>query len=124
METIKWLHVSFAALSGSGFFARGILMLRDSPWLRARVVKIIPHVVDTLLLLSAIVLASQWGWAALQLPWLLAKIAALLVYITLGFVALRAGRQKVVRITAWVVAMFVFAYIVAVAVRKNPWPFF
>lgn len=124
METVKWLHVSCALLSGGGFFARGILMLRDSPWLQARVVKIVPHVVDTLLLLSAIALATQWGWAALQMPWLLAKIVALLVYIALGVVALRAGRSKAQRTVAWCAAMLVFAYIVAVALSKNPWPIF
>jgi uncharacterized membrane protein SirB2 len=122
METIKWLHVSCAVLSGGGFFARGILMLRDSAWLQARLVKVVPHVVDTLLLLSAIALASQWGWAALQLPWLLAKIVALLVYIALGVVALRAGRTKTQRAVAWCAALLVFAYIVAVALSKNPWP--
>lgn len=120
MDAIKWLHVGCAVLSGSGFFARGILMLRESSWLQARVVKIAPHLVDTLLLVSAIILASQWGWAALQMPWLLAKVIALLIYIALGMLALRAGHRKSVRVFAWVAALLVFAYIVAVAVSKNP----
>ncbi len=124
MESIKWLHVACALLSGSGFFTRGILMIREPAWLQVRMVKIIPHVVDTLLLVSAIVLASQWGWAALQEPWLLAKIVALLVYIGLGMVALRLGRSKRVRVVAWLAAMFVFVYIVSVAVNKNPLAFF
>lgn len=124
MESIKWLHVACALLSGSGFFTRGILMIREPAWLQVRMVKIIPHVVDTLLLVSAIVLASQWGWAALQEPWLLAKIVALLVYIGLGMVALRLGRSKCVRVVAWLAAMFVFVYIVSVAVNKNPLAFF
>jgi uncharacterized membrane protein SirB2 len=120
MEAIKWLHVGCAVLSGSGFFVRGILMMRDSALLQARVVKITPHIIDTLLLVSAILLASQWGWAALQMPWLLAKIIALLVYIGLGMLALRVGRTKAVRVSAWCAAMLVFAYIVATAVSKNP----
>jgi uncharacterized membrane protein SirB2 len=123
MEAIKWLHVGCAVLSGSGFFVRGILMMRDSALLQARVVKVSPHIVDTLLLLSAIVLASQWGWAALQMPWLLAKIIALLVYIGLGVVALRAGRAKTVRVLAWSAAMLVFAYIVSAALSKTPFPY-
>jgi uncharacterized membrane protein SirB2 len=122
MESIKFVHVVCAVLSGSGFFVRGILMLRESSYLQTRALKITPHVVDTLLLLSAIILASQWGWAALQMPWLLAKIIALLLYIVLGVVALRAGRSKPVRVAAWLAAMLVFAYIVAVAVSKSPAP--
>jgi len=124
MESIKWLHVACAVLSGGGFFIRGILMMRESVWLQARMVKIAPHVVDTVLLASAIILASQWGWAALQLPWLLAKIVALLAYIGLGVVALRAGRNKQVRVLAWLAAMLVFVYIITVAMSKNPLVFF
>lgn len=120
MEQVKLLHVACALLSISGFVARGLLMLLDSHWLQARLVKIAPHVVDTVLLISAIVLASQWGWAALQMPWLLAKIIALLAYIGLGSVALRAGRPKVIRVSAWLGALLTVAYIVAVAVTKEP----
>ena len=120
MEQIKLLHVACAFLSIGGFFLRGVLMLNNSGWLHARVVKIAPHVVDTVLLISAIILASQWGWSALQMPWLLAKIIALLVYIGLGSMALRAGRPKSVRISAWLAALVTVAYIVAVAVTKNP----
>jgi uncharacterized membrane protein SirB2 len=124
MDIIKLIHVSTALLSISGFVARGILMMRGSALLQARWVKVLPHVNDTLLLASAIFLASQWGWAALQLPWLLAKIVALLVYIALGMVALRAGRTKAVRVLTWLAAVLVFAYIVAVARSKSPLIFF
>lgn len=99
-------------------------MLRGSPLLQVRWVKVLPHLNDTLLLASAILLATQWGWAALQLPWLLAKIVALLVYIALGVVALHAGHSRSVRVSAGLAALLVFAYIVGVAVSKNPWLFF
>lgn len=124
MESIKWLHVTCALFSGGGFFIRGILMMRESAWLQARMVKIVPHAVDTVLLISAVALASQWGWAALQLPWLLVKIVALLAYIGLGVVALRTGRSKQIRVLAWLAAMLVFVYIITVAVTKDPLMFF
>ena len=119
MATVKIIHVVCALLSISGFAGRGILMIKESALLRARWLKIAPHVVDTLLLVSAIVLASQWGLAALDLSWLWAKVIALLLYIALGVIALRAGRTKAIRVTAWFAAMAVFAYIVAVAISKN-----
>ena len=68
MEAVKGLHVLCALLSISGFAGRGILMLKGSALLSARWLKIAPHIVDTLLLLSALVLAGQWGVAALDLP--------------------------------------------------------
>ena len=66
MEAIKWIHIACVLLSGAGFFVRGILVARDSVFMSARPVKVLPHIVDTLLLFSGIVLASQWGWAVFQ----------------------------------------------------------
>lgn len=120
MEFIKILHVSCALLSISGFIARGVLMIKASPWLEARFVKTAPHFVDTLLLASGIILASQWGWAVLQQPWLVAKVIALLAYIGLGMLALHGERDKAGRIISWLLAILLFAYILAVALSKNP----
>jgi uncharacterized membrane protein SirB2 len=120
MDTVKTIHVICALLSISGFIGRGLLMVKGSPLLTARWVKVPPHIIDTALLTSAIFLASQWGWSALQLPWLLAKIMALLMYIILGSLALRPGRSQSVRISAWLAAIATFAYIVSVALTKNP----
>jgi uncharacterized membrane protein SirB2 len=119
MGTLKTIHVTFAALSFSGFFIRGIWMLRDSPLLKQRWVRIAPQVVDTVLLASAIALAVQWRLSPLDQPWLMAKIIALVVYIGVGLVALRLGRTKTVRAAAWVLGMLIFAYIVSVAVTRS-----
>ena len=120
MELVKIIHVACALLSILGFTARGIMMLRDSAMLQMRVFKIAPHIIDTLLLASAIWLAVQYGLSPGDNPWLMAKIIALLVYIGLGTVALKRGKTKQIRIIAWLAAMSVFAYIVAVAVTKSP----
>ena len=120
MEIIKTIHVVCALLSISGFVGRGILMIKGSPLLRARWVKVSPHIIDTVLLVSAIMLASQWGWSALQMPWLLAKIVALLIYIGFGMLALRPGHSQAIRMISWLAAIMTFAYIVSVAITKNP----
>jgi len=119
MELLKTIHVACALLSISGFMIRGILMLRDSAMLQMRLIKIAPHIIDTLLLGSAIWLAVQYGLSPGDNPWLLAKIIALLVYIGLGTVALKRGKTKQIRIMAWLAALLVFAYIVVVAVTKS-----
>ncbi len=120
MVTLKIIHVTCALLSISGFVGRGILMIRDSSLLRARWVKVLPHINDTVLLISAIMLASQWGWSALQMPWLMAKIIALLLYIAFGTLALRPGRSQSARTLSWLAAIVTFAYIVSVAITKKP----
>ena len=120
MGTLKTLHVAFAALSFAGFFIRGIWMLKDSPLLTRRWVKISPQVVDTVLLVSAIALAVQMRFSPMAQPWLMAKIIALLVYIGVGLVALRFGGTKRIRLAAWLFGLLVFLYIVSVAMSKSP----
>jgi len=119
MGTLKTMHVTFAALSFAGFFIRGIWMLRDSPLLKQRWVKIAPQVVDTVLLVSAVALAVRIHLSPLAQSWLMAKIIALVVYIGVGLVALRFGRTKSVRAFAWLLGMVIFSYIVSVAVSKS-----
>ena len=117
---LKTVHVACVAASYLLFFVRGIWMIRDSPMLRHRWVKILPHVNDTLLLAAAIALA----WMLRQYPfvhgWLTAKVLGLAAYIALGMLALRPGRAKAARVSAWIAAQIAFAYIVMVAITKNP----
>ncbi len=119
---VKYLHVSCAALSYAGFVARGILMMRAAPMLQTPWIRIVPHIVDTGLLASAIALAVMSQRYPFVEPWLTAKVLALLVYIGVGTVALRRGRTRRGRITAWIIAQLVFIYIAAVAVTRSVVP--
>lgn len=118
---LKYLHVSCVVASGLGFFLRGILMLRGSPLLDVHWVRIAPHLVDTLLLGSAIGLVAVTGQYPWVVSWVAAKIAGLLVYIGLGTMALRRGRTREQRMVWWFAALISFAYIVSVAVARDPW---
>ena len=121
--TLKFLHVGSVAASYALFFLRGVWMMRGSPLLSQRWVKVVPHVVDTVLLLSAIMLAVLLRQYPFVAPWVTAKVVALVIYIVLGTVALKRGRSRGVRIVAWIAAQCVFGYIVAVALTRNPLPF-
>jgi uncharacterized membrane protein SirB2 len=50
----------------------------------------------------------------------MAKIVGLVAYIALGMVALRPGLPTPIRATGWIAALATFAYIVSVAITKNP----
>lgn len=117
------LHVGCAALSIAGFGARGALMLAGSPWLQARFVRVAPHVVDTVLLASAVWLAWFLGQVPFVNAWITAKVLALLAYIVLGAIALKRGRTRTVRSAAFAGAVAAAAYIVAVALTRDatPW---
>ncbi|MBI4754980.1 MAG: SirB2 family protein [Betaproteobacteria bacterium] len=117
---VKHLHVGCVVLSGLGFALRGIWMALGSPMLNRRWVRIVPHVVDTVLLGSALTLIVLLGQYPFVDGWLTAKILGLLAYIGLGTVALRRGRSRRVRVAAWLAAMAIFGYIVSVALVRAP----
>lgn len=117
---VKYLHVSCVIVSVTGFFLRGWLTFTGSPVMNQRWLKWAPHANDTLLLAAAIGLAAMSGQYPLVDSWLTAKIAGLLAYILLGMVALKPGRPREVRITAWLAALAVFGYVVSVALTRNP----
>ena len=118
--TVKTLHQTAVALSLAGFFARGLGGLGGAAWVQSRAAKSVPHVVDTVLLLSALALAWMLRLNPLTTPWLAAKIVALLVYIVLGMVALNPQRALKLRAVAWLAALASFGYIVSVALTKSP----
>ncbi|MDP1997071.1 MAG: SirB2 family protein [Gallionella sp.] len=120
---LKHIHVSCAVISFALFFLRGIWSFNGSPIMRQRWVKIVPHVVDTLLLVSALALAFTVQQYPFVDGWLTAKFFGLVLYILLGTIALKYGKTKAVRVYAWLAALAVFAYIVLVAKQHNPLPF-
>jgi uncharacterized membrane protein SirB2 len=121
---IKTVHQGAVALSVAGFFARGAAALAGAAWVRGRLARTLPHIVDSVLLASALMLAWMLRLTPGNAPWLTAKIVGLLAYIGLGVVALRPGRPMPVRAAAWVAALAVVGWIVSVALLKDPLGFF
>lgn len=124
--TVDWLlkvHLTSAMLSLTGFIARGVWMIRSSPKLRAPLTRVLPHVIDTVLLLSGLWLAFRLRLSPLQHVWFAAKLSGVLAYIGLGAVALRYGRTRTVRTMAWCGALAVFIYVLSVALTHRPMPF-
>lgn len=118
-SAFKHIHLLTVALSLGLFTLRGIWMLLDSDKLQKRWVKIVPHIIDTLLLVSAIGLMFQISQYPFADSWLTAKLLGLIAYIVLGTIALKRGKTKGTRVIALVAAFGVIAYIVGVAIRHN-----
>ena len=91
---IKILHMSLASISVLGFLLRGILKINESPIVDKKLVRVLPHVIDTFLLLTAIMLVAMSGLYPWVAPWVGAKIVGLLVYIGLGVVVMRTARTR------------------------------
>ena len=120
---LKHVHIACAVLSITGYLVRGVWMMRESPWLQKKWVRVAPHIIDTILLGSAILLTLQIRQYPFVHGWLTAKVLALLAYIVIGAIGLKYGRTRKIRITAWLVAIAIFLYIVLVAVTRQVLPF-
>jgi len=116
---IKHLHVTAAALSIIFFVIRAYWSVTENGMLKKKFVKIAPHIIDTVLLVAAILLSMMLGAAAAQ-PWVLTKIVLLIVYIGVGTIAIKRGRTPTTRAVAAIIAVAVFIYIVGVALRHHP----
>lgn len=123
IDGLRHLHMLMAGLSILGFLLRGGWAWRMPRLLKRKPVKILPHVIDTLLLASAIALLFAYGWNPFVQGWLVAKIVLLIVYIGLGLVALKPWYGAAVRVPAFVAAVAVFAWIYAIASAHAVVPF-
>jgi len=118
---LKHLHMTCVGLSLLGFVLRGVWMMTGSDRLKARATRVLPHMIDAVLLGSAIALVSFYD----AVPnWVWAKVAGLLIYIVLGTVALKRGKTRNARLAAFALALLTFAWIVSVALSKSPAGFF
>ncbi|GMR17538.1 MAG: SirB2 family protein [Gammaproteobacteria bacterium] len=117
--TLKLLHVSAAMLTIGGFVLRGYWLLRRPRLLQSRSVRVVPHIVDTVFLLSGVALILILHLQLAQNGWLLIKLAALPLYIVLGTIALHRGRTPAARWTSFVLALLTFAYIAGVALSTS-----
>src|SRR5690606_2743746 len=116
---IKHLHVTAAALSILFFMLRAYWSVTGNSLLQKKFVKIVPHIIDTLLLVASIVLATFLGLAAAQ-PGVLTKIVLLIAYIGVGTIAIKRGKTPRTRAIAAVIAVLIFFYIVGVALKHHP----
>ena len=117
--TVRTLHLGCAMLSITLFVARGSMQLAGVNWRQWRWLRILPHLNDTVLLGAAIALALASHQYPLVQPWLTAKVLALLVYIGVCGLALRAGASPVRQRVAFAAALATVAYIVAVAMTRS-----
>ena len=117
---VKTVHVAAVVVTVVLFVARFGLSLRSYSWQRHWLLRVGPHLNDTVLLASA-------GWLCVvssRYPgtdgWLTAKVVALVLYIVAGSVALRFGRTALIRAFAFCVSITCIAYIVGAALHHSP----
>ena len=116
---LKFLHIGCVFFSFCGFLLRSYLLLfrpslMSKPW-----VKYPPHIVESLLLISALSMLPLLGQYPFTDGWLTAKLLAMLLYIAIGAYALHGTKSVAVQAVASLLALLVFLYIVGVAVHQS-----
>ncbi len=117
---VKLAHVVFAGLSIILFVLRGAFMLVAARPLVRRVWKILPHVVDTLLLALGVWLAVMLRLNPLHVTWLGVKLLCVIGYIVMGVLAFRLHRPRWLKLGLFGAAILLFAFIVSIAVLHDP----
>ncbi|MFC3282048.1 SirB2 family protein [Litchfieldella rifensis] len=117
---IKHLHMTAAGMSLALFVLRAWWSVRESPHLQHMWVRVVPHLIDTALLVLGVWLMVMLRFWPHQHPWLAAKLIGLVVYIVVGTVAIKRGRTPMQRAVAAIAAVLVFIYIIGAAVQHHP----
>jgi uncharacterized membrane protein SirB2 len=117
---LRHVHIGCAILTIALFVLRGGLMLAESPWQRNVVLRYLPHVVDTVLLTSALMLTTVIHQYPFSTGWVTMKVVLLVLYIVLGSIALKRGRTKSIRVAALVAALATIGFLVTVARAHDP----
>lgn len=118
------LHLICVALSVSLFVARYWWRYCGHALAAARWTRIVPPVIDTLLLFSGIGLIVKTHILPFTEsgPWLTEKLFGVIIYIVLGFIALdyRQARSQQARFIAFPLALVVLYIIIKLATTKIP----
>jgi len=115
----KHLHLTAVGLSILLFVLRFLWSQANPHILQKKWLKILPHVIDTLLLGSAIGLCLIIQQYPFVNDWVTFKLLGLLAYIGLGLVALKLGKTPLIRWVGFVGALGCLALIGKVAVTKQ-----
>ncbi|WP_338517062.1 SirB2 family protein [Alteromonas gracilis] len=116
----KHLHLTAVALSILFFIFRFIWSQFNAEALSKKWVKVLPHIIDTVLLASAIwlcVILSQYPFVN---AWLTFKVIGVVLYIVFGLFALKKAKTAIGRWSFFVAALAVLMATAMVAVTKQP----
>ncbi|WP_312117786.1 invasion regulator SirB2 [Kosakonia cowanii] len=118
------LHLTSVALTISLFTLRYWWRWSNNPRFQARWVRVVPHIVDSVLLLSGVGLIALTGYLPFTVKgaWLTEKLFGVIIYIVLGFIALGRHRPRGQQagFIAFMLGLVVLYIIIKLAATKVP----
>lgn len=117
---MKHLHLTAVGLSVLLFILRFIWLQMQSPMMQKKWVKIVPHVIDTVLLGSAIALCIIISQYPFVNGWITFKVVGVVAYIMLGMTAFKWAKTRAMQWCGFVAALAVLMMTAKVAILKQP----
>ncbi|HEY2591874.1 MAG TPA: SirB2 family protein [Steroidobacteraceae bacterium] len=117
---VKAVHVTAAAMSGTFFLLRGLAVQLRARWPHAAPARYLSYVIDTLLLVAGVTLATILPRAMFANGWLAVKLVFVAVYIVLGTFGLKRASTRAGKLLCLIGALATFALIVTIAVSHSP----
>jgi len=117
---IKILHVAMVMASGMLFALRGSAALAGLRWPLSWPVRALTYAIDTTLLAAALMLLSILPWGVFANGWLPVKVGLLVVYVVLGYLALRPGRSLRMRMALFALALLTYGWMYTIARAHHP----
>ena len=117
---VKPIHITAVVLSGLLFFWRGLRALMSYPN-NGFAYRVLPHIIDTVLLASAIYLSYLMQQYPFVHAWLTAKVVGLILYIAFGYMAVKKAKGFIEKLFYFLLATATFIYIVGAAYLHTPW---
>ena len=117
---IKASHVGLVMLSGGLFAGRGVGVLLGATMPMSPVVRRCSQVIDTALLVAALLLLATLQLNPYTSPWLLAKLVLLVAYIGFGILALRRAPTLAGKGLAFAAALLCFVMMLIIASTRDP----
>ena len=118
--TIKSIHISLVVISFIIFFVRGLMMMFRNEQYRHRLFRIIPPVIDTLLLVTGLLLMYILKIYPTSQYWLGIKMIVLVVYIILGIVALNRTNNYNIQVVSFIAAVCAILFMASLAITHHP----
>ncbi|OBX09236.1 hypothetical protein QV08_01975 [Gallibacterium salpingitidis] len=92
MTTVLYFHLFSAWASLILFIFRGVLQWQGKDWRQYKILCILPHIADTILLVTGLTFLIVFNFSLVD--WLLIKIVALVLYIIFAAKAFKRQRPQ------------------------------
>lgn len=119
---LKHIHLVAVGIGLALLLLRGFWMTTGSTLPKRKWVRVLTHLNYAVLFIAGLVLSITLGFKPGDHPWLVVKIVGLIVLVVLGASVIPRLRGGAAKFSTWIVALLLFAYIVAVAFTKSPQP--